>query len=146
MIFAPFICCCTNHSAVASTVVRVLYRRTSFYCETPIIANCKIISSSHKLKCKQKCTQSMTRELVLHLQTVSSFQFSELATSLRRYFKPTNKLPTADEAGLSANVVNEVNQVVTSERTERSEASAGKKRKHTITFTSEDRAHSHCFD
>ena len=50
--------------------------------------------------------------------------------SLRRYFKPANKLPTADKAGLSANVVKEVNQVVT--RTlERSEASAGKKRKYT---------------
>ena len=59
--------------------------------------------------------------------------------SLRRYFKPANKLPTADKAGLSANVVKEVNQVVT--RTlERSEASAGKKRKYTTTFTSEDRA------
>ena len=59
--------------------------------------------------------------------------------SLRRYFKPANKLPTADKAGLSANVVREVNQVVT--RTlERSEASAGKKRKYTTTFTPEDRA------
>ena len=59
--------------------------------------------------------------------------------SLRRYFKPANKLPTADKAGQSANVVKEVNQVVT--RTlERSEASAGKKRKYTTTFTPEDRA------
>ena len=59
--------------------------------------------------------------------------------SLRRYFKPANKLPTADKAGLSANVVKEVNQVVT--RTlERSEASTGKKRKYTTTFTREDRA------
>ena len=59
--------------------------------------------------------------------------------SLRRYFKPANKLPTADKAGLSANVVKEVNQVVT--RTlERSEASAGKKRKYTTIFTPEDRA------
>ena len=56
--------------------------------------------------------------------------------SLRRYFKPANKLPTADKAGQSANVVN---QVVT--RTlERTEASAGKKRKYTTTFTPEDRA------
>ena len=59
--------------------------------------------------------------------------------SLRRYFKPANKLPTADKAGLSANVVKEVNQVVT--RTlEQSEASAGKKGKYTTTFTPEDRA------
>ena len=59
--------------------------------------------------------------------------------SLRRYFKPANKLPTADKAGQSANVVKEVNQVVT--RTlERTEASAGKKRKYTTTFTPEDRA------
>ena len=56
--------------------------------------------------------------------------------SLRRYFKPTNKLPTADEAGLSANVVN---QVVTS-ALERSEASAGKNRKYTTVFTPDDRA------
>ena len=59
--------------------------------------------------------------------------------SLRRYFKPTNKLPTADEAGLSANVVKEVNQVVTS-ALERSEASAGKNRKYTTTFTPDNRA------
>ena len=59
--------------------------------------------------------------------------------SLRRYFKPANKLPTADKAGQSANVVKEVNQVVT--RTlERTEASAGKKRKYTTTFTTEDAA------
>ena len=59
--------------------------------------------------------------------------------SLRRYFKPANKLPTADKAGQSANVVKEVNQVVT--RTlERTEASAGKNRKYTTTFTPEDRA------
>ena len=59
--------------------------------------------------------------------------------SLRRYFKPANKLPTADKAGQSANVVKEVNQVVT--RTlERTEASAGKKRKYTTTFTPEDAA------
>ena len=49
--------------------------------------------------------------------------------SLRRYFKPAKKLPTADKAGLSANVVKEVNQVVT--RTlERSEASAEKTKVH----------------
>ena len=103
----------------------IAYRRTGFNCETLIIANCEIISSSQKLKRKQKFTQSKSRGLVLHLETVSSFQFSVL----RRYFKPANKLPTADKAGLSANVVKEVNQVVT--RTlERSEASAEKTKVH----------------
>ena len=115
------------------------YRRTGFNCETLIIANCEIISSSQKLKCKQKFTRSMTRGLVLHPADSSLLFSSQFAVSLRRYFKPTNKLPTADEAGLSANVVKEVNQVVTS-ALERSEASAGKNRKYTTIFTPDDRA------
>ena len=59
--------------------------------------------------------------------------------SLLRYFKPNNKLPTADEARLSANVVKEVNQVVTS-ALERSEASTGKNQKYTTIFTPDDHA------
>ena len=70
-------------------VVVMRYRRIGFNSETLIIANCEIISSSQELKRKQIFTQSKSRGLVLHLQTVSSFQFSVL----RRYFKPANKLP-----------------------------------------------------
>ena len=39
-----------------------------------IIANCKIISISQKLKRKQKFRQSMSRELVLHLSVLFSSQ------------------------------------------------------------------------
>ena len=48
--------------------------RTGFKCETLIIANCEIISISQKLKRKQKFTQSMSRELVLHLSVLFSSQ------------------------------------------------------------------------
>ena len=97
--------------------IYTVYRRTGFNCETLIIANCEIISSSQKLKHKQKFTQSMSRGLVLHLQTVSSFQFSVLRVS--------HESPTLFQARQQA---------------KRSEASAGKKRKYTTTFTPEDRA------
>ena len=70
----------TNQQEIPADQYRQ-YRRTGFNCETLIIANCEIISSSQKLKRKQKFTQSKTRGFVLHLQTVSSFQFSVLRVS-----------------------------------------------------------------
>ena len=59
--------------------------------------------------------------------------------SLRRYFKPANKLPTAEETGLPTNVLKEVNQVVSDTVDRSGGATTGRKIKYT-TFSAEDRA------
>ena len=115
----------------------IIYRRPGFNCETN---NCELRDYFEFAKIEmQTKLYAINDTWITFTPAVSSFQFSELAMSLRLYFKPTNKLPTADEAGLSANVVKEVNQVVTS-ALERSKASAGKNRKYTTIFTPDDRA------
>ena len=60
--------------------------------------------------------------------------------SLRRYFKPANKLPTAEETGLPTNVLKEVNQVVSDTVDRSGGATTGRKIKYTTTFSAEDRA------
>ena len=57
--------------------------------------------------------------------------------SLRRYFKPANKLSTAEETGLPTNVLKEVNQVVSDTLDRSGGATTGRKIKYT---TAEDRA------
>ena len=60
--------------------------------------------------------------------------------SLLRYFKPANRLPTADEAGLPTTVTAEVNKAVEKALHGASKVEKSKKRKYTTAFTPEDRA------
>ena len=60
--------------------------------------------------------------------------------SLLRYFKPANRLPTADEAGLPTTVTAEVNKAVEKAQHGASKVEKSKKRKYTTAFTPEDRA------
>ncbi len=57
---------------------------------------------------------------------------------LFRYLKPINRLPSAEQAGLPATIVQEVNQAVQDALD--CDTRTGKKRKYTVTFTPEDRA------
>ncbi len=58
--------------------------------------------------------------------------------SLFHYLKPINRLPTAEQAGLPATIVQEVNQAVQDALD--CDTRTGKKRKYTVTFTPGDRA------
>ena len=66
-----------------------------------------------------------------------------VAMSLLRYFEPINRLPTPEEARLSANTTQAVNQAVEKAVSVNLRADAEaktKKRKYTVSFTPEDRA------
>ena len=132
----------SRHNFTDISLKLVIYRRTGFNCETLIIANCEIISSSQILKRKQKFTQSMSRGLVLHLQTVSSFQFSVLRVSHESptLFQARQQAPHSRQSRTVCERGERGQPGIVTRTLERSEASAGKKRKYTTTFTPEDRA------